>query len=382
MLPKPRFHVTRPNARVIFLEETFPVEIGQHLNFRELGAMLFRLQLHLMMQLRVEHFTKQPAPTDLALDFLSTESECDLYLGGYFLCSIHACDPAPAPAAAANSVSLPGVPTFLQGSPLPFGPFDPDDLLFTQAIENLENLNCTTTYPGSTFVIWAGQNLWAFTPFDGTEDQFAARIKTAFDRLVPSDAAVVIPLHKNFRWRTDTHGFIVRHCNQPGFADSATVLFETPLPDGTSEFRVVPGSFSKDSCQLHNGLPIQQQCTPQDGDVFVTSPRTIRAGGVHDVCKKRHFLLPGATFADRCEFACNTEGWAASDEVWRITSIFNWSTPHIQFLTPVFWDSRINELVPCDGQQFGFPNNTISVWMDSAQTMECHVAVRRLARPS
>lgn len=23
------------------------------------------------------------------------------------------------------------------------------------------------------------------------------------------------------------------------------------------------------------------------------------------MCKKRHVLLPGATFADRCEFACN-----------------------------------------------------------------------------
>ena len=277
------------------------------------------------MQLRVEHFTHQPAPTDIVLHFLSLEQQCDLYLGGYFLCSVHAYDCTTTTGDVETLVTLPGlpgVPTFQQGSSLPFGPFEPEDLLFAQAIENLENLNCTTTYPGSTFVIWAGKNLWAFTPFDGTEEHFATRIKTAFDRIVPSDDAIVIPLHKNFRWRTDTRGFILRRSDQPGFSDSATVLFEKPLPDGTSDFQV---------------------------------------GGVHDVCKKRYVLLPGATFADRCEFACNTEGWAASDEVWHITSIFNWSTPHIQFLTPVFWDSRINELVPCDGQQFGFPNNTISI---------------------
>ena len=241
MLPKPQFHVTCPNASVTFLEESFLIEVGQHMNFRELGAMLFRLQSHLMMQLRVEHFTSQPAPTDLVLHFLSLEQGCDLYLGGYFLCSVHACDRTTTTGDVETLVTLPGlpgVPTFHQGSSLPFGPFDPDDLLFAQAIENLENLNCTTTYPGSTFVIWAGRNLWAFTPFDGTEEHFATRIKTAFDRLVPSDDAIVIPLHKNFRWRTDTCGFILRHGDQPGFSDSATVLFEKPLPDGTSEFQV------------------------------------------------------------------------------------------------------------------------------------------------
>ncbi|CAK8987812.1 unnamed protein product, partial [Durusdinium trenchii] len=299
-LPKPKFHVISPNAKVTFLDETFPIEVGLHQNFREFGAMLFRLPLHLMMQIRVEHFSLQPSPTDLVRDVLTTEDECDIYLGGYLLCSVRACEPDPLPGLIEEPVHLHGVPTFLQGSSLSFGPFDPEDLLCTQAIENLENLNCTTSYPGSTFVIWAGKNLWAFTPFDGTVDQFATRIKTVFDRLVPTNSAVVIPLHKNFRWRTDTHGFIIRNQEQSGFEDSATVLFETPLPDG-------------------------------------------------------------ATFADRCEFACNTEGWAASDEVWHITSIFNWMTPHIQFLTPVFWDSRINELVPCDGQQFGFPNNSISI---------------------
>ena len=361
MLPKPRLQVDCPNAKVVFLEETFLIEVGQHQSFRELGTMLFRLPLHLMMQIRVEHFTKQPRPTDFVCEFLAVEKDFDLYLGGYFLCTIRACERPLRPASVDEPANLYGIPTVHQGSALPFGPFDPEDLMFAQAIENLENLNCITSYPGSTFVIWAEKNLWAFTPFDGTEEHFATRIRTAFDRLVPFEKAVVIPLHKHFRWRTDTQGFIIRSLEQTGFEGTTTVLFESPRPDGTSDFRVVPGSSAKDWCHLHNGLPIQHPCNPQDGDVLVTLSEPVRAGGVHDVCKKRHVLLPGATFADRCEFACNTKGWAASDEIWHITSIFNWSTPRIQFLTPVFWDSRINELVTCDGQQVGFPNNSISI---------------------
>ncbi|CAK9031018.1 unnamed protein product [Durusdinium trenchii] len=151
---------------VAFLDETFSIEVGKHQNFRELGAMLFRLPLRLMMQIRVEHFSLQPTPTDLVYDFLSSERECDIFLGGYLLCSIQACEPIPVQHTTENHLNLHGVPTFLQGTSLPFGPFGPEDLLFTQAIENLENLNCTTTYPGSTFVIWAGKDLWAFTPFD------------------------------------------------------------------------------------------------------------------------------------------------------------------------------------------------------------------------
>lgn len=165
-LPKPSFHVVCPNAKVAFLDETFSIEVGKHQNFRELGAMLFRLPLRLMMQIRVEHFSLQPTPTDLVYDFLSSERECDIFLGGYLLCSIQACEPIPVQHTTENHLNLHGVPTFLQGTSLPFGPFGPEDLLFTQAIENLENLNCTTTYPGSTFVIWAGKDLWAFTPFD------------------------------------------------------------------------------------------------------------------------------------------------------------------------------------------------------------------------
>lgn len=132
-------------------------------------------------------------------------------------------------------------------------------------------------------------------------------------------------------------------------------------------------------CQLHNGLPFDPATVPQDGDIFVIPHHQVRAGGVHDVCKKRHVLLPGATFGERCEFAANTDGWAASDEIWHITSIFNWSTPHIQFLVPVFWDSRINDLVPCDGQQFGFPNNTISILPVLIENHWAGVEVMRLA---
>lgn len=54
-LPKPRFHVLDSNAQVTFLEEDFPIEIDWHLNFRELGALLFQLQPHLVMQIRVGH---------------------------------------------------------------------------------------------------------------------------------------------------------------------------------------------------------------------------------------------------------------------------------------------------------------------------------------
>ena len=217
MLPKPRLQVDCPNAKVVFLEETFLIEVGQRQSFRELGTMLFRLPLHLMMQIRVEHFTKQPRPTDFVCELLAVEKDFDLYLGGYFLCTIRACERPLRPASVDEPANLYGIPTVHQGSALPFGPFDPEDLMFAQAIENLENLNCITSYPGSTFVIWAEKNLWAFTPFDGTEEHFATRIKTAFDRLVPSEKAVVTPLHKHFRWRTE-------------FEETTTVLFESPRP--------------------------------------------------------------------------------------------------------------------------------------------------------
>ena len=361
-LPKPRFHVVTPNVQVTFLDEDFPIEIGWHLNFREFGALLFQLQPHLMMQIRVEHFSAKPMPTDTVLDFLARDKECDLYLGGYHLCSVKWVESLAPSTPSDDREDLRNMTPLPCGIPgLPFGPFDPADLLFTKAIENLENLNCVTSFPGSTFVIVAGTNLWAFTPFDGTESQFATRIRTAFACLVPQDRAVVIPIHKNFRWRTGTRGFIVRDRDQEGFTNAVTVLHETPLPVGTSEFTVVTGSSHRPTCQLHNGFAFDPTLAPADGDVFVLSHQIVRAGGVHDVCKKRLVLLPGATFGERCEFAANTDGWAATDEVWHITSIFNWSTPNIQFLVPVFWDTRINELVPCDGQQFGFHNNTISI---------------------
>ena len=255
-LPKPRFHVVAPNAKVTFLEEVFPIEIGWHLNFRELGALLFQLPPHLMMQIRVEHFSATPAPTDLVLEFLAHDKECDLYLGGYHLCLVQWVEPSTPTLLLDEHDDALGPPSLPGGIPsLPFGPFDPTDLLFTKAIENLENLNCVTSYPGSTFVIVAGSNLWAYTPL-GTESQFAARIRTAFSSLVPQERAVIIPLHKNFRWKTGTRGFILRDRDQEGFDDSATVLHEIPLMGGpldTSDRRylqeylsIIPGGLNID----------------------------------------------------------------------------------------------------------------------------------------
>lgn len=79
-LPKPQSLVIDPNVQVTFLDDELLVEIGWRLNFRELGALLFQLQQRLMMQIRVEHFSVHPRPTDTVLDFLAQEKD--------YLCSI------------------------------------------------------------------------------------------------------------------------------------------------------------------------------------------------------------------------------------------------------------------------------------------------------
>ena len=157
-----------------------------------------------MMQIRVEHFSATPAPTDLVLEFLAHDKECDLYLGGYHLCLVQWVEPSTPTLLLDEQDDALGPPSLAGGIPsLPFGPFDPTDLLFTKAIENLENLNCVTSYPGSTFVIVAGSNLWAYTPFDGTESQFTTRIRAAFSSLVPQERAVIIRFTRIFVGRRE-----------------------------------------------------------------------------------------------------------------------------------------------------------------------------------
>ena len=378
-LPKPIFHVLAPNAQVIFLDEKFPIEIGAHMSFRELAAMLFRLQFHQMMQIRVEHVSLHPTPVGLALPFIEQTQEFELYLGGYQLCTVQAWDGCSSHVGPSPVIPTPRADQLCpQVTQALCKPLSIEELRFMQVIEALENLNCITLAPSSTFIIWAERNMWAFTPFDGHESQFPARLRTAFEVLIPPAKIVIISLHQNFRWRQGIKGFIVKNSDTMHHAGKC-VLQESPNPDGTSAFVVTEARESWPSGTLHNGLPIQVPCQPQDGDIFLVPPQCIRAGGVHDICKKRQVLLPGAMFADRCEFACNTEGWLATDEAWFHIASLNWMTPNIAFLDPVFWDSRVNHLTLSDGTSLGFPNNTISILPVLVDNHWSGVEVMRLA---
>ena len=282
-LPKPVFHVHDPNVLVNFLDTMYPVEVNNHMNFREFAAMLFRLQFHQMMEIRVEHVSAHPLPTDLVLASLHQSAEFELYLGGYHLCTVGAWDgrehQPPSPTVNHSESEAQQLdPSLVQALSLPLGI---EELRFVQTIETLENLNCTTLAPGSTFVIWAERNFWAFTPFDGGDDHFQARLKTAFECLIPPTKCIVIPIHKNFRWQRAIPGFIVRSSDQAQFAQVPCVLRETIQPDGTSIFEVVPGDPTRLAGALHNGFPVAEPCNVTDGDVFVIQGSVVRAGGVN-----------------------------------------------------------------------------------------------------
>lgn len=74
------------------------------------------------------------------------------------------------------------------------------------------------------------------------------------------------------------------------------------------------------------------------GDLLSLHPVPIRAGGHHNQ-QQPLVLAPNANFTTRAEFAANTHGWLAADEMAHVCQMLQWSSADApRFSPPVYWD--------------------------------------------
>ena len=143
-----------------------------------------------------------------------------------------------------------------------------------------------------------------------------------------------------------------------------------------------------DSCFVHlgetmfkiehcNGLPWTGRDRIKHGDVLVLSFQgPVRAGGHH--ASGPHALAPGATFEDRCEFAVNTSGWIASDELTFWIQHVQWANPgYAYFAMPVLWDDDNGDFDFGTQVEFAIPNNRLTVIPILLRSHWCAVEVNR-----
>ena len=108
-----------------------------------------------------------------------------------------------------------------------------------------------------------------------------------------------------------------------------------------------------------NGTPSSVHFQIGHGDILaLTFQGPIRAGGHH--AGGPHALAPGATFGARCEFAVNTSGWIAIDEVTFWVQHVQWTAPgYAYFSMPVLWDDAVCDFDFGLQAEFAIPNNKL-----------------------
>lgn len=111
--------------------------------------------------------------------------------------------------------------------------------------------------------------------------------------------------------------------------------------------------------QATNTLPVDQRSGPlHSGDVLqLATTDTIRAGGHHG---GPLLVLPAdASFTQRAEFATNTHGWLAADEMHFIGQILHWTVPNgPKHSAPAYWDTEKSEF---EESPFGAP----TIWLNA-----------------
>lgn len=81
-----------------------------------------------------------------------------------------------------------------------------------------------------------------------------------------------------------------------------------------------------------------QAVTIMPGDMLSLHPIPIRAGGHHNT-QQPLALAPNVNFTTRAEFAANTHGWLAADEMAHVCQMLQWSSAEApRFSPPVYWD--------------------------------------------
>ena len=143
-----------------------------------------------------------------------------------------------------------------------------------------------------------------------------------------------------------------------------------------------------DSCILHlgqtmfmiehcNGLPWTGHDLIKHGDIlFLSFQGPVRAGGHH--ASGPHALAPGPTFEDRCEFAVNTSGWIATDELTFWIQHVQWANPgYAYFAMPVLWDDDNGDFDFGSQVEFAIPNNRLTVIPILLRSHRCAVEVNR-----
>lgn len=161
-------------------------------------------------------------------------------------------------------------------------------------------------------------------------------------------------------------------CGQPGLSDDVLVLSVTPrtiVADALAQntlFIMTANSPCLWACKMgpsqdastvfvvggaiHNITQIAGQCTTpplqplNHGMLLHTAPCSIKAGGHHLRHGNPPTLPAHATFTQRAEFATNTHGWMAADEMAYVTQLLQWSTTAgPQYSPPVYWDITQSE---------------------------------------
>ena len=89
-------------------------------------------------------------------------------------------------------------------------------------------------------------------------------------------------------------------------------------------------------------------------------PGPISAGGHHHADPQA--LPAGASFEARCEFAVNTSGWLAEDELIFFTQQIQWVNPDFGFFTPVVkWDRELESFDEDSYGEISVPNNRLTI---------------------
>ena len=148
----------------------------------------------------------------------------------------------------------------------------------------------------------------------------------------------------------------------------------TRQPVCSNQLHIGLCAFTIECCNSAKWLEDSRIC---HGDVLTLSYQgPIHAGGHH--AGGPHVLAPGATFEARCEFAVNTTGWLAEDEMAFWTQHIQWTAPGYAFFSlPVHWDDENGDFDFGLQAEFAIPNNRLTVIPILLRSHWCAVEVNR-----
>ena len=121
----------------------------------------------------------------------------------------------------------------------------------------------------------------------------------------------------------------------------------------------ISGNAPNKVIQSVNGQSVQQS-PPQlrDGDILdVRCPLPVHAGGHHLNTRAPPSLPALSDFTARVEFMCDTNGWAASDEMYHYTQALQWRQNWLRFATPQMWDVSKGDFEEPVFGELDIPNN-------------------------